>query len=178
MKRKNNSKAQIAGQVFVFIMAAALAVLIIIYGYKAITSFTSRANEISIVNFKTQLQSEIRTISSDFGSVKRLDLTLPGNFDGLCFIDLSVSSTYAKNTCLCKQDTQCPGQRDYNPVVCDAWTTAGYTENVFLVSSSSTDSMKVTSLDLGLDGYKCFHGSKIILRLEGEGDKTKISEWQ
>jgi len=164
-----SKKAQIIGEVFLFIMAAALAVLIIIYGYKALSGFTSRTEEISLVNFKTDLQSEIRTIASDYGSVKKLDLTMPGRFDVFCLIDIE-QRNLASTTGLCTL-----GHPDYNPEVCDAWETEGNEENAFLIPITP---IKVSKMDID-GGYLCIKptGNKISLRLEGLGDRTKVSEW-
>ncbi|MBR9691282.1 hypothetical protein GOV06_00690 [Candidatus Woesearchaeota archaeon] len=169
----NSKKAQIIGQVFIFILAAGLAVLIIGYGYNAISSFTSRTEDIAFINFKTDLQTEVRTMASDFGSVKRLDLNMPGRFQMLCLIDLN-KRNIAATSCLC---TQCQGiyKNDYQPEICDAWTTSGNLENAFLVPITP---FKLSSMEIE-NGYICIfpRGNKISLKIEGRGDRTKVSEW-
>jgi hypothetical protein len=168
-----NKKAQIAGQVFIFILAAALAILILAYGYKAISSFTARTQDIAFINFKTDLQNEARKMASEYGSVKKLDLTMPGNFEMLCLVDLNKRSQ-AGSSCLCRQ---CSGiyERDFQPEVCDAWTTPGNEENAFLIPITP---IKLQSIEID-GGYLCIAplGNKISLRLEGLGDRTKISKW-
>ena len=180
MKIFISKKAQIAGQVFIFILAAALAVLIISYGYNAIKTFTSRTEDIAFINLKTDLQNSIRTIASDYGSVKRLDLILPGKYDMLCFLDQDHSSTMSvrENTPLCTSNNN--QLEDYSPFACDGWTTEDYEDNVYLIEGSSGRSFVVSNMIFqGNVGYDCIspRGNKISLRLEGLGDKTKVSEW-
>ncbi|MEE9525081.1 MAG: hypothetical protein V3V78_00560 [Candidatus Woesearchaeota archaeon] len=171
-----NKKAQIAGQVFIFILAAALAALIIGYGYKAINTFTSRTEQIALINFRTDLQTEIRTIASDFGSVKRLDLNLPSDFKAFCMVDLN-KRDQANTTCICSQSFSCEGNPDdYDPLICDAWTTPGTIESAFLVPLTA---IKISPVEIE-DTYKCFSpkGNKISLRIEGRGSHTSVKEWQ
>jgi len=178
-------KAQL-GQVFIFILAAALAILIIVYGYKAISSFTSRTEDIALVNLKTTLQSEVRTIASDYGSVKKVDISLPGKYDMLCLIDLQYPDNLKQNKCLCRADCAGVYANDYNPTVCDAWETPGYEYNAFLVSGNSFESIELTDINIIEPatnqnlGYICIapSGNRISLRLEGAGDSTNVYEWQ
>ena len=170
-----NIKAQIVGQVFIFILAAGLAVLIIAYGYSAITGFTERTKEIAFINFKTDLQTEIRTIASDFGSVKRLDLTMPGNFRKLCLIDLYKNPN---NYCLCSSSPNCIGNSlDNNPLICDSWRNPSFPrpDNAFLVPITP---IKLSTIEIE-EGYICLEpiGNKISLKLEGFGNRTKVSKW-
>ena len=159
-------KAQIAGEIFVFILAAVLAILIIAYGYRAIAGFTARTNEIALAELTTKLQSEIRTISSSH-DVKRIDLRLPGKYEKICLIDFS---RYSPDSCLCRQ-----GCVDYNPIICDAWGTEGYEYNVFLIP---IEPIKVSRIEIE-EGYICLkpERNKVSLRLEGLGDRAKVSEW-
>jgi len=173
-----NKKAQVAGQVFIFILAAVLAILIIIYGFNAISGFIKRTDDIAFINFKTALQSETRKITSAYGSVKRLELALPGQFQMLCFIDLSASQSDKDQTCLCnKNNCNENNLHEFQPEVCDAWETEGNEISAYLVP---TQEIKLTPIEID-SHYLCIlprTGNKINLRLEGAGDKTKISEWQ
>jgi len=167
---KFSKKAQIIGQAFIFILAAVLAVLIIAYGYKAISTFVSQADEISFVSFKTDLEKQIRIMASDFGSVKKLELQMPGSYQLLCLVDLEKRSQ-AQSSNICN-----PENEDYIPEVCDAWETSGSVENVFLIPIKS---FKVSAMEIP-NGYLCVRpkANKIILRLEGKGDKTLVDEWR
>ena len=162
-------KGQIAGQVFIFILAAFLAVLIIGYGYRAISSFTSRTEDIALADFKTTLQGKVRTIASSH-DVRKLELRVPGKYEEVCFVDLG-KRELAAGSCLC--DLDC---RDYSPEVCDAWMTEGYEYNVFLIPITP-----IKAAEMEIDGgYFCIEpeGGRISLRLEGKGNRTNVSEWE
>jgi len=167
---KMNKIAQL-GQVFIYIMAAILAVSIMIYGYRTIKGFGERTEQISLVRFKTDLEAEIRQIASDFGSVKKVELGLPAKYTKVCFVDFEKG---AEGSEICTG-----GNPNFNPLGCDAWK--DQTHNTFLVPWTDfvikTGSIRV---DPDGDGALCVPAvnNRITLRLEGLGDKTLISEWE
>ncbi|MBW2996269.1 hypothetical protein KY332_03140 [Candidatus Woesearchaeota archaeon] len=166
---RKTKKAQIAGQVFIFILAAVLAILIITYGYRAIKSFTDRTSQIALVSFKNTLESELRTTASDPRSVNKLDLVIPGNFEKFCIIDLAKPPS----------NEICSPGPNYNPFICDAWQNPSYPdpENAFFIPMTP---MKLPTIEIDPPGYLCPIPSKnkISLRLEGKGDRAKVSEWK
>lgn len=155
-------KAQIIGQVFIFILAAALFILILTYGYKAIVGFSKRSEQVALVEFQTELESAIRSISLDYGSVKKLELTLPAKYIEVCFVDLNMqpSSEFEQ----------------IHPRMHEAWVSG--TQNVFLTPMEENP-FNVGKISLGEKGYLCFPitAGKITLRLEGLGERTGISQW-
>jgi len=169
--KKINKKAQLS-QVFIYIFAAILAVSIMIYGYRTIRGFGQRTEQISLVRFKTDLESEIRTMASDYGSVKKVELSLPSQYQKVCFVDLSKPIGVIENSRICRTGP------DYNPLGCDAWKDK--TQNIFLVPWTDfvikTDKIEIAEQD----GALCFRtvNNKITLRLEGLGDRTLIKEWE
>jgi len=158
------------GQVFIYIMAAILAVAIMLYGYRTIRGFGERTEQIALVRFKTDLEAEIRTIASDYGSVKRVELGLPSKYNKVCFVDFSKDPS-GSSVCTI-------GNQDYNPLGCDAWQ--DQTQNIFLVPWTDfvikTEKIKIAEPD----GALCVPASanKIILRLTGLGDRTQIEKWE
>lgn len=164
-------KSQVIGQVFIFILAAVLAVLIIAYGYKAIQVFILRTDEIALVNFKTDLQSEIRTISSLYGDKKTIELAIPGKYQMLCLLDIDYNDK--GSTCLCSKNFCVGNEEEYQPEVCDAWETPGNQDNAFLVPISP---IKLSKLKLE-NGYLCItpRGATLSLVIEGKGDSTAVS---
>jgi len=163
-----SKKAQIIGQVFIFLLAAVIAILIIIYGYRAITGFTEKTQDITLLNFKTNLEREIRKMASEYGSVKRLDLNLPSNYDKFCIVDLDYQNK--GNTPLCTSSS-----KEFQPEICDTWTAPGNEYNAFLIPINP---IEVPDVQIN-NGYICptVRGNEISLRLEGLGDQTKVSEW-
>jgi len=172
-------KAQLS-QVFIYIFAAVLAVSIMLYGYRMIKGFGQRTEQIGLVRFKTDLESEIRQIASDYGSVKKVELTLPSKYIKVCFIDSTI--TYETNPEVINNSEICkiePGNPNFNPLGCDAWRSG--TQNIFLVPWADfvikTGKIKV---DPEGDYALCIPtiNNRITLRLEGLGDRTKIEKWE
>ena len=145
--------------------------LIIIYGYSAIGEFIGRTKDIALINFKTDLQSEVRVMAKDFGSVKKVELQMPGDTEMLCLVDLNYANK--ATTCLCERCTN--KEKEFQPAVCDSWTTPGNEDNAFLFPLTP---MKVVNMEID-NGYICIspNGPRVSLRLEGKGDKTHVSEW-
>src|SRR3989344_8658102 len=114
------------GQVFIFIIAAITFALILIFGYKAITGFIQSGEEVAFVQFKTGLESSVKKIYTEFGSVRRESFTLPSQYKQVCFVDLE--KDYDDSLC------------QYDQVACTAWkNNTGYQnadENVFLQPSA------------------------------------------
>lgn len=164
-------KAQ-AQQIFIFIIAIVIASLIFIYGYKAINDFMDRSEEVALVRFKTDIESGIRTISSDYGSVNKLELSLPSEYQKVCFIDFGFDGDKS-SAGLCR-----PGQPDYDPIACDAWESGTRNQNVFITPQADI-TIKVG--DMSIDGgYVCVDvlNGQAVLRLEGKGNAALVSEWQ
>ena len=159
---RKKKKAQIMGQVFVFILAAALFILILTYGYKAIAGFGKRSEQVALIEFQTQLESSVKSISLDYGSIKKIELTLPTKYTEICFVDLEL-----------------PPSEDFeqiHPRMYEAWETQ--TQNVFLTPMEEAP-INAGKIFLGPSGFLCLPitSGKLNLRFEGLGDKASIAEW-
>ncbi len=164
------------GQVFVYIVAALTFALIMIFGYKVISEFIPRGEEVQFLQFKNELEGAVRKIYSEYGSVREKTFRLPGKYEQICFVDFS----QAYNPALCSDDA----------VACSFWKdTEGYdsaaydnaAENVFLKPAASQQ-IKLTMFHLvpaaeGEDGFLCVKITQgaFTLRLEGRGDSTQVS---
>ena len=167
-----NTKAQIIGQVFIFILAGLIFILIITYGYKAIKYFIERQEQIQLVDFRTDLEIAIEGVKRDYGTVRKVDLKLPSKYLGVCFFD------YLSDTCD-------PGTPTVNPKL----TLPGETisvkwaedscklknANVFIIPSTQDYDLKDIEVAAG---YVCIPNTgTITLKLEGTGRTAKVSEW-
>lgn len=154
MKRKS----QMLSQIFVFVMAAVVFILILTYGYRAISNFLSRSEQVALIDFKTDLESAVEVIKRDYGSVKKVELSLPKRYTEVCIVD-----------------PEDPGRlRQDRPLMYEAWQAGS--ENVFLVPKQEAP---IFLKDIEVDGYECMpvvYG-QITLKIEGLGKKTKISGW-
>ena len=153
-------KAQMVGQIFVYILAVILVAFILIYGYNAVQTFKTRAEQVSYIKFKTDMESTIKSISSDYGSIKKAEFLVPSGYREVCFIDLD-------------NPIVPPG----HPIIKDS-VESGVKENIFLVREAAEESFYVGKIEVA--GNSCIEvkAGKIKVQLEGKGDHAIISEWE
>lgn len=159
MRTKN---AQMIGQIFIFIIAGLLFVLILMYGYRAISGFMQRGEEVQLLDFRNALDSAVTTIKQDYGSVQRVDLRVPAKTEKVCLVNPSTASAGSL-------------ENDY-PLLYSAWQTGS--ENVFLIPRQPTP---ILIPDILVEtGYVCVSAinGRVSFRVEGLGNKAKISAWQ
>lgn len=158
-------RGQILGQVFILILASLIFILILVYGYRAISQFSNRSEQIALIDFQNSMSNAVKAISLDFGSVKKLELTTPTRYQQLCVL-CSTSETCAPS----------PEFSQAHPLVFESWQ--GGSQNVFLVPLSETPIL----LDRveAQDGGFCtpIIQGKVTLRLEGKGDHALVGPWQ
>lgn len=156
-------KAQLIGQVFVLVIAALVFILILAYGYSAITNFLKSSEQVAFLDFKTSLTSGIEQIKPDFGSVRKLSLRAPKRYYKFCIV-----SSYP-DTDVLSSDFQ-----SKYPVLFEAWQTGS--ENVFLLPKQESPIL-VPGVFVQA-GYFCMDISGIVdLKVEGLGDKTSVLPW-
>ncbi len=163
-----NRKGQIIGQVFVFILAGLIFVLIITYGYKAITYFIDRQEQVMEVDFRTDLEIAVEGVKRDYGTVRKVELKLPSKYQGVCFFDAIDCAKTTPKLILPTQEI-----------------IAGWAQDACLIKSANVftipRSQDIPLLpDIQVDaGYICIPNTgKITVRMEGTGKKAKISEWK
>jgi hypothetical protein len=170
-------KAQVAGQVFIYILAIVVVGLIIAYGYSAIKGFTQKGEQVEYITLKTGLENAFKGIISDYGSVKRLDdLNIPGKYSMVCFVDKDRASA-ANEFAICTKQTTL--EKYYNPIACSGWKTGR--SNVFLMpdGSDSFDVGKILFEDNEGRPFLCIDvvNNKIKLQLESRGNAVVVSEY-
>ncbi len=161
------------GQVFVFIVAAITFAFIMIFGYRAISGFLQSGEEVAFVQFKTGLESSIKKLYTEYGSVRVETFTLPAQYRQICFVDMDADKDTKELEKLCVLDQ----------VACSVWeSSTGYDsidENVFLKPSAPVK-MKVHTISINPEqgkGFLCVpikQGSFSVV-LEGKGDRTELS---
>lgn len=192
-KNSMNKKAMGVGQVFIYIVAAISFALIMIFGYRAINSFLQSGEQVQLVQFKTDIESSIKKIYTEYGSVRTEKYRIPGAFEQVCLVNMEYPATQEEVDELCKE----------NVYACKVWEDAivaqqkyvadpaanpkdGYDsvdENVFLTPiTEGLTQLKVyrISIDQNDDGveegFLCENIKKgsFSLVLEGKGDHTQI----
>jgi hypothetical protein len=172
------SKGQIANQVFVYVLAAIVFSMVLIYGYNAINNFAEDARYVTLIQLKSNLESSINEVAST-QNVKIKSFTIPAGFKEICFFD---SSKPQSNPSYGSYWIDCTGSSPVYPgVVCDAWK-SNTTINGFLspMGSVSFKTVRVQLKDSSgriapIDCYDVSQG-QLKLRFQGMGDRTQIEE--
>jgi hypothetical protein len=161
-----NKHAQIIGQVFVFILAGIVFVLILGYGYKAIMSFMERGEQVQLLDFRNQLDSTFSIIKRDYGSVQRVDVRVPPKTEQVCFVNTPPELTGPQQQAL---------ETRY-PLFASAWSTGS--ENIFLIPRQPTPIL-VKDIQVMSAGYCCIAAvnGRVSLRVEGTGNKALLAPW-
>lgn len=161
------------GQVFIFIIAALTFALILIFGYRAITGFLKSGEDVAFVQFKTGLESSVKKLYTEFGSVRVEQYTTPLDYSQICFVDMD--APYDQDLCI------------FDQAACTVWQSAldsgngyeGADENVFLTPPAPVK-IKVYKISVEEQNGKNFlcipikQGTFSIV-MEGRGDKTLLS---
>ncbi len=156
-----NKKAQMIGQIFVLVIAAIVFILILGYGYSAISHFIKSSEQVALIEFKTSLISGVEQIKSDYGSVRKVSLRIPKRHQRLCVVS---SDT----------DADTGEFQTRFPLLFEIWQTGS--ENVFLIPKQ--ESPIFISEVVVPNGYFCTGVSgNVDLRVKGLGDKTEVSVW-
>ncbi len=164
-----NKKGMGVGQVFIFIIAAVTFAMIMIFGYKAINGFLQSGEDVVFVQFKTGLESSVKKIYTEYGSVRIKQFTTPTEYRQICFVNLDA----AYNSELCQ----------FDQAACSVWeSSSGYDsidENVFLKPTAPVK-IKVHEISIDPEEGKDFLCVPIkqgffSVVLEGKGDRTELS---
>ncbi|HLC47388.1 MAG TPA: hypothetical protein VJI75_06705 [Candidatus Nanoarchaeia archaeon] len=75
-----------AEQILMYVVGALIAVMILIFGYKAIANISSSSQKADLAKFKNDLSDSIDRTAS-YGKVDVIELRVPGEYSKLCFID-------------------------------------------------------------------------------------------
>lgn len=177
----NQKRGMGIGQVFVFIVAGITFAFIMIFGYKMISDFMGKGETVQFVQFKNDLEGDIKKIYTEYGAIRIENYVVASKYQQICFVDLDTKPSNEERAKLCS----------LNQYACDLWQEAwinpektGYQaidENVFLTPSEGTTAIKVHRLAIAEGeenrGFLCLRINKgsFSLVLEGKGDHTEIS---
>lgn len=158
-----NEKGQIYSQIFIYILTIVLISFILVYGYNAVQNFKKRAEEVSCLKFRNDLQNAVEGISSEFGSIKRKDLQLCNGYSKVCFVE-----SFEK-----------PNLPAYvDPIIKDS-VLSNTGKNVFLIGNLARESFYAGKISVEPDVI-CVTtvNGKVSLKLEGKGNHVLLEEWR
>ncbi len=151
------------GQVFIFILAGLVFVLIATYGYRAVKYLIERQEQIMFVEFKTELESAVEGVKRDYGTVRKIELRLPSKYKGVCFFEYEN----------CEEE---PVLKLKSGNINMGWAyEACKTKSANVFTIPRTQDISLPDIKVK-EGYLCL-SEKIILKMEGTGKKAELSEW-
>ena len=159
-------RAMAVQQVFIYMIAGLSFAFILIFGVNMVQDLMAKGEQVEFMQFKTNLENNVKKIYSDFGAARTLDFSLPVKYSEVCFVDMDAD--YDESLCA------------KSVIACDAWETAGSwddaDQNVFLDPPAPA---AIRTYKLRMDGgYMCVPvvNGKFTLRLEGRGNAAYLSQ--
>ena len=168
---KRRTKGQIAGQIFIYIMAIIVIGGMALIGYSAIKKIVTKSCDAEKASFKTDIAGLIEKYTS-YGSVNKKTLKAPCEYDTVCFIDASdVSAKKSLGTNSCN-----------NPLIRNS-VSAGNMQNIFVISNAATIPIgysDLVSLNSTYKGEGCLcikqRNNNFYITFSGLGSSTEISQ--
>ncbi|MBI3052103.1 hypothetical protein HYY74_06660 [Candidatus Woesearchaeota archaeon] len=166
-------KAQVSGQVFVFIFALIVASAIIVFGYKGVSLVLGKAEEAKVASLINQIEGHVAEAKS-YGSVKQdITYSLPKGYKFICFADPG-STQASREAAVTAANTQ------GKPLIAQA-IKKGEQKNIFL-GPNDFRSFYVKNLNVNSNTAPkcttqvcCFDASPVKVTYFGCGDRTMIS---
>ncbi len=160
-----STRAQIVGQIFIYVLGIVIMAAILVYGYNAVTEFRQKSSQVSTIKLQSDLSSAIDILSSEYGSVKKKTLQME-DYSQICFVE-----SYG--------GPPSPGAMSgADPILRDSVLTPTG-KNVFLLKNTVEASFTVNPISVNPDVLCIEARAKTVdLRLEGKGDHVSISPWQ
>lgn len=170
-----NKRGQIAGQVFIYIMAVIVIGGIVLIGYSAIKNILDKSCKVEQVTFKSDIEGLIEKYTS-YGSVNKKNLGAPCSYDTVCFVDATdiydISQGAGSGTFECD-----------NKLIQDS-VNSGVQQNIFVMSNKQTIPVGYSQLirlekDAEATTGKCLCIKQVSgnfnIKFSGYGSYTQIS---
>jgi len=154
--------------VYTYIIISIVAVLLIIFSYKAITGFKERQREVILTELKENIKATIDTISIKKGSKEEKTFNVPAGTDEVCFVDLSRKEEVLKSPLLNKY------------MIIKESLLSWSKENMFVIRKGKTESAEYIG-EICLDHYPYYtcketKNDLLNILLEGEGKCASVHE--
>ena len=166
--KMQKKKAQIGGQIFIYILGLIIFSSLLIYGYKAVKDFRDRGDEVLLLKLYKDMDSSIQKTASDYGTVLKKELVIPSGYDEVCFVE---KGKYSSTADFCN---------DKHPIICDYWKDNA-PENMFLMEGGlSKNEFAIGDIVIENDESAfCMDvtNGEVLLKIEGKGNYAVISPW-
>jgi hypothetical protein len=157
-------KAQISGQILIYVLAIIVFSMTLLYGYRAVKYFSDQTEEVSNLQLEDEIKNVIENIKQDtMGTIKKKVLTVPGKYDDVCFINSYEGYPSSLNTSYALINGHINSGAD--------------DKNLFLVPPGDI-SIYVGNIEVDSD-FECIpvRSGKITIKIESMGDHVKVSSW-
>lgn len=138
-KRSVMKKAQVSGQVLIFVLALIVTAAILLFGYNAIKNIGEQEAKIELIKFQNDFKEKVEDASSSYGSSRRISTIMPKGYDELCLVDkdLKPSNSNIMNK---------------NRIIHDVWNDDASRDNAFLLKTGSLTPKSFYAGNLSVDG--------------------------
>lgn len=161
-------RAQVQTQIFTYIIATVVLIVIFIFGFRTIKNFKENVEEVELAQLQTYLKSEVKKIQSDYGSTVIRTLNIPSEYSHICFAQDDSNWEVSEM----KYDLDLDYTIIYDSLV------SRVQKNVFLYPSGVTSFYigNICIEDCESTQYKCVavNNGAIRIGLEGLGDRVKV----
>lgn len=165
LKNKNNKKAEITGQMVVYILGMIIIGLLLLFGTRVILSTEDRIETIDVTTFRQTLESRVNDLAPNYGSWRVVEINVPSGVEEVYFLDLDFPSDR---------------RRSDKAIVDEIWETES--SNVVTIPFTQQSSILLDNIELsneegiksrGWDKFTVVDG-KITLKLIGLGNGVRI----
>jgi len=156
-------RGQISANVFIYALALVVIGIILIMGYKYISTIKDKISDTDLILLKNKLTNDIESISTDFGSSKKVTYSLPP-LTKLCLVDLreEVRSEILGS--------------DISPLIKDS-VNSNIKKNAFIIGNLIFESYYIGEIELNKPPYFICPeqvSGKIDFTITGRGNRTLI----
>ncbi|MFT4304319.1 MAG: hypothetical protein ACMXYG_07165 [Candidatus Woesearchaeota archaeon] len=172
-------KAMSGNEIFVYLLSLMIVAFIVIYGYMVISDFISGSSDVELLQFQKAIESYVESYSTEFGSVRFINLNAPGRIVNICFTDYYNINNPLQNCDGSVIDT------NIHPIISDSYKTMPRErKNLFLLNSKGevvnsyfigNVSVANATLDCNYLCVRSFRG-RFPLRIEGRGLGVTITD--
>lgn len=155
-------RGQLSGNVLIYAFSLVLIAVILVIGYKYFIESKETMAQTDLILLKSKLTSDIRSISQDYGSSKKVSYSLPSSAE-LCLFDLDKKGQIPENELI-----------NY-PLIKDS-INSDVKKNAFVLSPSIFESYYIGNLEINDPYFNCFKpvAGKVTFVVEGAGNKALI----
>ena len=161
------TKGQIAGQIFIYIMAVIIIGGIVLIGYSSISKIFPKVCDTEKITFKSEIESSLEKYTS-YGSVNKKIMAAPCDYQTICFVDYQEISNPAGFSCA-------------NTIINDS-VNSKVMENIFVISGVRTTGISYSEFISLPNPNNCtciiVRNNNFYITFAGKGATTEITASQ